>query len=74
VPDNNLICTAAQGTCRTKTFGPPGQPTSARQISRTRKLYGDFMGVTVDGAKAIELGEGDRTGGPTDRRPPLSSI
>jgi hypothetical protein len=32
------------------------------------------MGVTVDGAKAIELSEGDRTDEPTDRRPLLSSI
>jgi hypothetical protein len=74
VPDNNLILKRARhlSNKNLRASGPAGL--GPADPPKTRNFYGDFMGVTVDAAKAIELGEGDRRGGPTDRRPPWSSI
>ena len=73
MPDNDLICTARARHLLNKNLQVSG-PADLPADPPNPKFYRDFMGVTVDAAKAIELGEGSRTGGPTDRRPPWSSI
>ena len=73
MPDNNLILKRARhlSNKNLRASGPedlgPADPPNPKILRR-------FYGVNGDAAKAIELGEGDRTGGPSDRRPPLSSI
>ncbi len=74
MPDNDLMCTTRARHLSNKNLQASGPADLGPADPPNPKFYGGFMGVTVDAAKAIELGEGDRTGGPTDRRPPWSSI